>query len=69
MIKSIFLTFLMLVTNFVSAQQKNTKFLPVSLSVSEMEVLQKEIENTAAKYDSVLHLVRGTQGKHYHSDF
>ncbi|MEI7829550.1 MAG: hypothetical protein WCI31_07260 [Prolixibacteraceae bacterium] len=51
------------------AQQKNTLVVPVSLSEQELAVVQKEIENTGVKYDSVVHLVWGTQGKHYHSDF
>jgi hypothetical protein len=69
MMKSIGLIFLLLVADFVLAQKRNTLVLPVSLSSQELAVLQKEIDNTAAKYDSVVHLVWGIQSKHYHSDF
>lgn len=50
-------------------KQKNTILSQVRLSPSEIEVLQKEIEKTDSRYDSVLHLVWATQNIHYHSDF
>ena len=49
--------------------QKNTTLQPIVLSVQEIEVVLKEIERYAPKYDSAIHLVWATQAKHYHSDF
>jgi hypothetical protein len=63
------LFFALLICTTALAQQKNTRILPMSLSGQELAVVQKEIENTGTKYDSIVHLVWGTQSKHYHSDF
>ncbi len=50
------------------AQQKNSLVRPARLSKQEIVVLQKEIDQTTTKYDSLVHLVWGIQSKHYHSD-
>ncbi len=60
---------LYLLSACVPSQQKNTTLQPIVLSVQEIEVVLKEIERYAPKYDSAVHLVWATQAKHYHSDF
>ena len=50
-------------------QQKNTLLQPVILSGQEIEVVLKETERYGSNYDSAVHLVWATQGRHYHSDF
>ena len=59
---------LLLISGFVSGQQKNTVLLPVKLTGQEIEVVLKEIEKTDPKYDPDNHLVWSTQSVHYHSD-
>ena len=59
---------LILISGFVSGQQKNTILLPHQLSGQEIEVVLKEIEKTDPKYDQAVYLVWSTQAVHYHSD-
>lgn len=60
--------YLLLISAFVVAQNKNTFLLPVKLTGKEIEVVLKEIEKFDNKYDPYVHLVWATGSKHYHSD-
>ena len=51
------------------SQQKNTLLQPIELSNQEIEVVLKQTERIGSNYDSAVHLVWATQGRHYHSDF
>jgi len=49
--------------------QKNTRLRPVLLTDREIDVVLKEVARYGTVYDTAVHLVWGTQGRHYHSDF
>ena len=69
MLKIIAITYLILFSVFVIAQNKNTLIKPVKLSDKEIEVVLYEIRNLDKQYDPKVHLVWTTTSPGYHSDF